>query len=171
VVPTGDRGQPKLSASIFLVGRRPRVVDSMRRIPPSSSASRLTRSSPSPAPAPPGPRRATTRHIWLPSDRPLTAHAWPDFPNNDRRLPPARTSPKTSSVVHPSRARARRRRRNAWESSAEGKKPISQREADSPPFAVDHPMTRRPRRCALRSCGRPAAPEADRLSDRHRLAA
>ena len=58
VVSTGDRGQPKLSASIFSAWPPPSrsLVDSTRRVPQSRPVSRSTRPSPSPAPAPPGRR-------------------------------------------------------------------------------------------------------------------
>ena len=58
VVSTGDRGQPKLSDSEFLVWPPPSrsLVDLTRRVTQSRPVSRSTRPSPSPAPAPPGRR-------------------------------------------------------------------------------------------------------------------
>ena len=58
VVSTGDRGQPKLSASHIFCWPPPSrsLVDWTRRVPRSRPGSRSTRPSPSPAPAPPGRR-------------------------------------------------------------------------------------------------------------------
>ena len=106
VVSTGDRGQPKLSASIFCIWPPPSrsLVDLTRRVPPSRPVSRSTRPSPSPAPAPPGRRGATTRRIW-PSLSPFSkACARPESPNNDRRPPPRRDP----------RRRRRRARASGW---------------------------------------------------------